>query len=180
MLECLVICGLCCKDRDIAHMTTKTQHISRQLEFQLGLRTGAVTGNGMGDLGRYLQDIRYDWYNGGGVCPHHDTPRNSFVYPSLRNAQISEISTCPWDYAWNNDTNRIPESFIEAGCKCQSCGGTEEGGICVPLLQYSQMFRKCAVGASSYREVWEPIAIGCTCVYPPVRRQPLGRILMPR
>lgn len=164
----------------MAHMVAKTRHIARQLEFQLGLATGANIDNGMVDLGRYLQDIRYDWFNGGGVCPHADTGSRNFVYPSLRYAQISEISTCSWDYMWNNDTNRVPESFVEAGCKCRSCDGTHEGGICVPLLQYNQMFRKCATGVSFYRQVWEAVAVGCTCVRAPVRRQPLGRILMPR
>ncbi|XP_053374806.1 interleukin-17B-like [Mercenaria mercenaria] len=81
---------------------------------------------------------------------------------------INTASNCPWRYVLNHDTNRRPETIIEAKCNCRRgpCIDEVENSRCESVKYNIRVLRKygCENGKYQYKRTMERITVGCTCV----------------
>ncbi|XP_052263326.1 uncharacterized protein LOC127866653 [Dreissena polymorpha] len=103
------------------------------------------------------------------LTPHEHVPtfdvenfksiKRTHVYGNTTGC-ASSGSTCSWHYVINSDENRRPRDLIEAACNCKS--------RCQPVQYYVRVLRKIGCDLDSgryiYRQVVEPVNVGCTCM----------------
>lgn len=78
---------------------------------------------------------------------------------------------CPHYYVLDVDENRIPKVILQAKCKCDKCLDMDKSFSehshpgCSPVQYFSRVLRVtgCHNGILKYSEVWEPVAVACTC-----------------
>ncbi|XP_066271316.1 uncharacterized protein [Branchiostoma lanceolatum] len=73
----------------------------------------------------------------------------------------------------NHDPNRIPHDMAQAKCRCTACldpvtNKQNYNYACVPVKIKKLVLRrkKKKSGGYRYRDEWEDVAVGCTCVQP--------------
>lgn len=105
---------------------------------------------------RYLQR-RELMLNMDGDCPNRTRHPNATL-------------VCPSYCVMEHDPFRIPEIMVQAKCQCVRCllidqeeNKTKE---CRQTFYYSRVLRVtgCKDGRYEYKEVLEPVSVGCSCV----------------
>lgn len=117
------------------------------------------------DISPQYISTSYTWIHGNMTCPR----RISLAQPLERHR-----SFCPTYYVFNHDINRIPATIVEANCTCETCvmntpdATSESLNECIPTYYNIRVLRRigCTNGFYDYALVWEPIRVGCHCVYP--------------
>ncbi|XP_052284870.1 uncharacterized protein LOC127881201 isoform X2 [Dreissena polymorpha] len=89
------------------------------------------------------------------------SPRNSFR--RHRNT-LNELAVCGWSYFRNVDNNRRPRVLLDTVCSCIDPGIPDL--ICEPITRYVKVLRRveCQNGVYVYRNVFEPVHVGCVAV----------------
>ncbi|CAG2235239.1 unnamed protein product [Mytilus edulis] len=107
----------------------------------------------------------------------HITETNYPITCDPSYVHMAERSTCPWRFQKNVDNNRIPVEITEAVCRVRNtnaCGSTTTGlqnirngcekQECREVKYYTKVLRRYSADIDEYREVFEPISAGCTCM----------------
>ncbi|XP_045172412.1 interleukin 17-like protein [Mercenaria mercenaria] len=95
-------------------------------------------------------------------------------FSAVRNHTTSEMSSCPWYYNLEFDSDRIPLTVLKARCSCVNClvpmrngykrDPNSAGGYCQEVSYHMPVIRRDCVGEEfRYRIVIENIPVGCTC-----------------
>ncbi|CAH1252879.1 IL17B [Branchiostoma lanceolatum] len=95
------------------------------------------------------------------------------THADSHNLALSERSVCPWSYYIDHDPNRIPHDIAQAKCRCTACldpvtNKQNYNYACVPVTIKKLVLRrkKKKSGGYRYRDEWQDVAVGCTCVQP--------------
>ena len=99
--------------------------------------------------------------------------RNSGDDQCMWQTESRHNSTCSHHYIINYDPNRRPTTIFEARCNCNEtmrCLDGDQGSRCVPIIYYTHVLRKsgCDGKHFTYKQIVEPVTVGCTCAYPKV------------
>ncbi|KAK3585338.1 hypothetical protein CHS0354_004604 [Potamilus streckersoni] len=86
--------------------------------------------------------------------------------PSLSEYSSGQpIKICPHYFVIEYDEFRVPVTLAQARCRCEGCLGIS-GRVCQPIYYNTRVLRVVDCnrkGFYEYNEVWEPIAVGCSC-----------------
>ncbi|KAL3858266.1 hypothetical protein ACJMK2_012862 [Sinanodonta woodiana] len=86
--------------------------------------------------------------------------------PSLSEYNSGQpIKICPHYFVIEYDEFRVPVTLAQARCRCDDCLGVSDK-VCQPIYYNTRVLRvvNCnKKGFYEYDEVWEPIAVGCSC-----------------
>eukprot|EP00058_Branchiostoma_floridae_P020860 XP_002606350.1 hypothetical protein BRAFLDRAFT_67593 [Branchiostoma floridae] len=103
--------------------------------------------------------------------PHETCPENRTT--DSPNLPLNERSVCPWSYYIDHDPNRVPHDIAQAKCRCTACldpvtKKQNYNYACVPVTIQKLVYRrkKKKSGGYRYREEWQGVTVGCTCVQP--------------
>ena len=82
----------------------------------------------------------------------------------------SSRSTCPHYFDMEYDEYRIPNTLLQARCKCTRCLVTQGKGVvkmtkCRPIYYFTKVARamECKNNTLVYEDYWEKVSVGCTC-----------------
>ncbi|KAK3084564.1 hypothetical protein FSP39_015495 [Pinctada imbricata] len=87
------------------------------------------------------------------------------------------MSSCPYYYRKNIDSNRVPRVITEAKCACQRClkpcliskDCRVRRSKCKETYIYIDVMRKHNL-QGDYMTIVEPVAVGCSCIHRPPSR----------